>query len=69
MNIDRLRETLNSERIDLLKRLLHDEEGYNPVAHKVQGKWHIGSGHLLDQAQSDEELEAMGLDDELDDWE
>ena len=57
-----------SERLDLLKRLLVDEEGYNPVAHSVKGKMHIGYGHLLDQDQTEEELEIMGLEDELDDW-
>ena len=54
--------------MDLLKVLLVDEEGYNPKAHKVLGKWHIGYGHCLDQEQADRELDVMGLDDELDDW-
>ena len=59
---------MQKEKVDLLKRLLVDEEGYNPHAHQVKGVWHIGYGHCLDQEQSDEELEVMGLDDELDDW-
>ncbi|MDE0685611.1 MAG: glycoside hydrolase family protein [Candidatus Poribacteria bacterium] len=54
--------------IDFLKRLLQDEEGYNPEAHIVKGKMHIGYGHCLDQEQSEEELAVMQLDDELEDW-
>ena len=47
-----------------------DDDG-NIVAYleEVSGKWHIAYGHLLDAEQSDRELEAMGLDDELDNWE
>ena len=56
------------ERLDLLKKLLVDEEGYNPVAHLVKDKMHIGYGHLLDQEQTEEELEVMQLEDELEDW-
>ena len=59
---------MEKEKVDLLKRLLVDEEGYNPHAHKVKGIWHIGYGHCLDQEQSDDELEVMGLEDELDSW-
>ena len=59
---------MQKEKLDLFKRLLVDEEGYNPHAHQVKGVWHIGYGHCLDQEQSDDELEVMGLDDELDDW-
>lgn len=55
--------------MDFLKRLLHFEEGFNPKAHKVDGKWHVGYGHCLDQEQDDDELEVMSLDDELEDWE
>lgn len=57
------------DRMELLKILLVDEEGYNPKAHKVKGKMHIGYGHCLDQEQTDDELLVMGLDDEEDDWE
>ena len=44
----------------LLRRLLVDEEGYDPRAHLVDGKWHIGIGHNLDIEQSEEELEILG---------
>lgn len=60
---------MDKERLDLLKKRLVSDEGFNPVAHQVFGKWHIGFGHYLGQEQTDEELEVMGLDDELDDWE
>ena len=58
----------------LLHKVLHGEEGEKRdvkgqhVAHLVDGLWHIGHGHLLDAEQSPEELDALGLDDELDDW-
>ena len=57
-----------AEKLELLKRLLVDKEGFNPEAHEVDGIMHIGFGHCLDQEQTDEELEAMDLEDELDDW-
>lgn len=55
---------------DLLKRLIADEEGLELEAYQDSHKklWHIGYGHLLEQEQSEEELEALGLEDELDDW-
>lgn len=34
----------------------------------ISQKWHIAYGHLLDAEQSDRELEVMGLEDELDNW-
>ena len=43
-------------------------KGYDLKAHLVNGKYHIGIGHLLDAEQSHEELEVMGLEDELEDW-
>ena len=61
-------------RMELLHKVLHGEEGEKRdadgkhIAHLVDGKWHIGFGHCLDQEQSDEELEIMKLDDELHDW-
>lgn len=58
-----------------LKRLLHDEEGSkknDEGQHKAykdsEGYWTVGYGHLLEGEQSHEELDAMGLDDELDSW-
>ena len=35
---------------------------------EVSGKWHIAFGHLLEQEQHEAELNAMGIEDELDDW-
>lgn len=64
-----------TERMQTLHNLLHGEEGKkldangNHIAHLVNGKWHIAYGHLLDAEQTEEELEVMGLEDELDDWE
>ena len=63
-----------SERFKFLHHLLHDEEGKElnekgqHIAHLVNGKYHIGYGHLLEGEQQDKELEIMGLEDELDDW-
>lgn len=54
---------------ELLRRLLKHEEGYDPKAHLVDGKWHIGIGHNLEIDQTDEELAAMGLSAPLDNWE
>ena len=60
--------------VELLRRLLIDEECEGGQPHKEsykdsKGLWTIGIGHLLDRNQTDEELAAMGLDDELDEWE
>jgi len=44
----------------LLRRLLKDEEGYNPKAHRVEGIWHIGIGHNLEIEQTDEEARILG---------
>ena len=63
-----------NSRMKKLHWLLHGEEGEerdengHHIAHLVNGKQHIAYGHLLDQEQTDDELEIMGLDDELDDW-
>ena len=63
-----------ADRVKLLHKVLHGEEGEkrnangNHYAHLVNGKWHIGHGHCLDQEQSPEELDVLKLDDELDDW-
>ena len=46
----------------LARRLLEDEEGKRNEAYKDHlGYWTIGIGHLLDQEQSEDEMEAMGL--------
>lgn len=44
----------------LLRRLLIDEEGFNPKAHRVDGIWHIGIGHNLEIEQTEEELAILG---------
>ena len=56
--------------IELLKVELRKDEGVELKAYPgpVTGLPHIGIGHLLAQEQSEEELEAMGIDDELEDW-
>ena len=55
---------------ELLKKELVADEGVELKTYPgpVTGKPHVGIGHLLDQEQSEAELEAMGLDDELEDW-
>ena len=60
---------MDKEKIDLFKKLIEDKEGFNPEAHEVDGIMHIGWGHCLDQEQSEAELGAMDLEDELDEWE
>lgn len=52
----------------LLGQLLKDEEGYDPKAHLVDSKWHIGIGHNLEIDQTEDELAAMGLSAPLKDW-
>ena len=59
-----------------LKQLLHDEEGSKTDADGMHIAYPdsrdlmtVGYGHLLDQEQSHEELDAMGLEDELESWE
>ena len=62
--------------IDYMKAGIKEEEGEvrdESGKHKVYPgpktkKPHVGWGHLLGQEQSEEELAAMGLDEELDDW-
>ena len=56
--------------IEQLKVELRKDEGIELKAYPgpVTGLPHIGIGHLLAQEQSEEELEAMGIDDELEDW-
>ena len=49
---------------NLLRRLLIDEEGCKLEAYQVDGKWHIGIGHLLSGPQTDEELAVLGEYDE-----
>ena len=53
-----------------LKHELREDEGFRATTYPgpLTGLPHIGFGHLLGQEQTDEELAAMGLDDELDDW-
>lgn len=48
---------------NLLRQLLIDEEGLDLNRHLVDGIPHIGIGHNLQIEQTDEELEAMGVDD------
>lgn len=57
--------------IEILKKHLVVEEGVKNESYlePISGKWHIAIGHLLDVQQSEEELQVMGLDDELEDWE
>lgn len=56
--------------IEILKQEVRDDEGLRLTTYPgpKTGKPHIGYGHLLGQAQHEAELEAMGLEDELDDW-
>lgn len=53
-----------------LKKEVREDEGLKLETYPgpKTKKPHIGYGHLLGQAQHEDELEAMGLDDELDDW-
>ena len=65
MSIDKLLGNINA-----LKEHLEHDEGRRKGAYKdSKGFWTIAVGHLLSAEQTDRELEAMGLDDELDDWE
>ena len=58
------------DNINSLKKHLELKEGRRCVAYKdSEGYWTIGVGHLLDAEQKDDELEAMGLEDELENWE
>lgn len=58
------------ENINALKAHLRHDEGEEEEAYQdSEGNWTIAVGHLLDAEQSDRELKAMGLEDELDDWE
>ena len=55
--------------LESLKRELENEEGKREAAYKdTEGHWHIGIGHLLNE-QTDAELEILGLEDDLDNWE
>lgn len=55
--------------IEALKHELEIEEGKREGAYKdTEGKWTIGIGHLLNE-QTDAELEILGLDDDLPDYE
>ncbi len=59
-----------SKNREALKQHLEHDEGRRKKAYKdSKGYWTIAIGHLLDAEQSDRELEAMGLEDELDTWE
>lgn len=62
---------MNNENREHLKQELRDDEGFRDTTYPgpVTKLPHIGYGHLLGQEQTDDELEVMGLDDELDDWE
>ena len=55
---------------ELLKETLRKDEGFDNKTYPgpVTGEPHIGYGHLLGQSQTEDELDVMGLDDELDDW-
>ena len=58
------------ENIAALKAHFRHDEGEKERSYKdSEGYWTVGVGHLLDAEQSDRELKAMGLEDELDDWE
>ena len=58
------------EHINALGEHLEHDEGRRTEAYQdTKGFWTIGVGHLLSAEQSERELEAMGLEDELDDWE
>lgn len=56
--------------IEKLKQHLREDEGLRLKAYleTTTNKWHIAYGHLLDQDQTDVELDILGLDEELDDW-
>ena len=55
---------------ELLRQLLIDEEGCKLAAYKdSEGIWTIGIGHNLEIDQTEEELAALGIPDELEDWE
>ena len=55
---------------EFLRQLLIDEEGFELEAYKdSEDIWTIGIGHNLETDQTPEELEIMGIDDELEDWE
>ena len=55
---------------EALKKVTRDEEGWRDTTYPgpKTGKPHIAYGHLLSQEQSEAELKAMGLEDELEDW-
>ena len=55
---------------EALKHELREDEGFRDTTYPgpTTGLPHIGYGHLLGQEQTDEELEVLGLDDELEDW-
>ena len=55
---------------EILKEELRSDEGFEDTTYPgpVTGLPHIGFGHLLGQEQTDEELQILGLDDELGDW-
>lgn len=48
----------------LVRRRLEEKEGFSLEAYKDSEKklWHIGIGHLLEQEQSEEELDVLGAD-------
>lgn len=55
---------------EILKAEVRSDEGFDDTTYPgpVTGLPHIGYGHLLGEEQTDEELQALGLDDELEDW-
>ena len=55
---------------EILAQEIRDDEGLKLIAYPgpKTKKLHIGYGHLLEQEQHEEELRAIGLEDELDDW-
>lgn len=56
-------------KIDVLKKEMRQEEGEKDTAYlDSEGYWTIAVGHLLNE-QTDAELEILGLEDDLEDWE
>ncbi len=58
------------ENITALKAHITLDEGEEEEAYlDSKDNWTVGIGHLLSAEQTDRELRAMGLEDELDNWE
>ena len=54
-----------------LRQHIIAKEGYSDTSYieEISKKYHIGFGHLLEQEQTDEELQILGLEDDLENWE